>query len=140
MRSKTEWTVNSDGGKNKPVRVGLAPEQGKWIEYEFDMLMEMTPEHYANIIKDRTGRYQDKMLEKPWEEFGQDLLAWLNEGVEVKKEDLSKQTIAIDEAFAKVSSDSEKDATRQSLIQRIQDSTTLSANAKADLLLYIKSK
>ena len=104
------------------------------------MLMEMTPEHYATIIKDRTGRYQDKMLEKPGEEFGQDLLAWLSEGVEVKKEDLSKQTVAIDEAFAKVTSDSEKDATRQSLIQRIQDSTTLSANAKADLLLYIKSK
>jgi hypothetical protein len=33
MRSKTEWSIESDGkGKQKPVRVGLAPEQGKGIE------------------------------------------------------------------------------------------------------------
>ena len=41
MRSKTEWSVESGkGGKTKPVRVGLAPEQGKGIEYEFDLLLE----------------------------------------------------------------------------------------------------
>jgi hypothetical protein len=84
MRSKTEWTTSSDSnGKNKPVRVGLAPEQGKGIEYEFDMLMELSTNHVAEVIKDRTGKYQDKLIDKPSEEFGKELVAWLNSG-EVK--------------------------------------------------------
>lgn len=83
MRSKTEWqTSNGDGSKKTgPVRVGLAPEQGKGIEYEFDILFEISPEHLAHIIKDRTGKFQDKIIEKPGVEFGKQLVAWLNEGV-----------------------------------------------------------
>ena len=60
MRSKTEWQTSSDaGGKTRPVRVGLAPEQGKGVEYEFDLLMEISTEHIGNVIKDRSGRFQD---------------------------------------------------------------------------------
>lgn len=81
MRSKTEWTIITDNGKTRPVRVGLAPEQRKGIEYEFDLLVELSPEHTANIIKDRTGKFQDALIDKPGEEFGQQLAAWLNDGV-----------------------------------------------------------
>jgi hypothetical protein len=81
MRSKTEWQTTSDaGGKARPVRVGLAPEQGKGIEYEFDLLIELSTEHVANVIKDRTGRYQDKLIELPGEPFGRELAAWLSDG------------------------------------------------------------
>jgi hypothetical protein len=81
MRSKTEWTQETgNNGKVKPVKVGLSPEQGKGIEYEFDMLMELNTEHYATVTKDRTGRYQDKIIEKPGEDFGRELVAWLSEG------------------------------------------------------------
>jgi hypothetical protein len=81
MRSKTEWSIETtERGKNKPVRVGLAPEQGKGIEYEFDLLLEMSPDHIGTVIKDRTGQFQDKMLEKPGEDFGKDLSAWLSDG------------------------------------------------------------
>jgi len=56
MRSKTEWTTVDDGrGKKSPQRVGLAPEQGKGVEYEFDLLVEISTEHIANVIKDRTA-------------------------------------------------------------------------------------
>lgn len=83
MRSKTEWQTgsSSDGKKAGPVRVGLAPEQGKGIEYEFDILFELSVDHLANIIKDRTGKFQDKIIEKPGIAFGKELVAWLNEGV-----------------------------------------------------------
>ncbi len=82
MRSKTEWETEKTGnGKNRPVKVGLAPEQGKGIEYEFDMLMEITTEHVAFVSKDRTGKYQDANIEKPGEQLGQELAAWLNEGI-----------------------------------------------------------
>lgn len=85
IRSKTEWTsdVYVDGNGNKktrPTRVGLAPEQGKGIEYEFDILLEMNIDNYATVIKDRTGKFQGKIIEKPNEEFGIDLIEWLNDG------------------------------------------------------------
>jgi hypothetical protein len=81
MRTKTEWTINLDSnGKSSPMRVGLAPEQGKGIEYEFDMLMEISPEHRVHVIKDRTGKFQDRIIETPGEDFGMEIMAWLNEG------------------------------------------------------------
>jgi len=81
MRTKTEWTVQDAGnGKTRPVRVGLAPEQGKGIEYEFDMLMEISPEHVVNVIKDRTDKFQDQVIDKPDEELGKQLANWLQEG------------------------------------------------------------
>jgi len=80
MRSKTEWQTVSDAGKARPVRVGLTPEQGKGIEYEFDLLLEIAPTHAAEITKDRTGRYQDQVIDRPGEEFGAELAAWLADG------------------------------------------------------------
>ena len=93
MRVTTEWTTSqSSNGKTIPQRVGLAPVQGKGIEYEFDMLMEISPEHAINVIKDRTGKFQDRIVELPDEEFGKEILAWLMEGEPVNapktKEDL----------------------------------------------------
>mgnify|MGYP000860887395 CR=1 FL=1 len=93
MRTKTEWTINQDSnGKSNPTRVGLSPEQGKGIEYEFDMLMEISPDHVINVIKDRTGKFQDQIVPTPDEEFGKEVLAWLREGQAVEvtrtKEDL----------------------------------------------------
>ena len=90
MRSKTEWSVDGSGPKSKPVRVGLAPEQGKGIEYEFDMLMELSPDHIANVIKDRTGKYQDLLITNPGEGLGRELVAWLADGkvMAKTKEDL----------------------------------------------------
>lgn len=84
MRSKTEWDTVADPktGKKKPVRIGLAPEQGKGIEYEFDMLIELSTDHVAQVLKDRTGKYQDAVIEMPGEDLGKELAAWLSEGVE----------------------------------------------------------
>lgn len=80
-RSKTEWqTGEGSGGKSKPVRVGLAPEQGKGLEYEFDLVLQINPDHVAFVEKDRTGKFQDEVIEKPDEEFGAKLKAWLSEG------------------------------------------------------------
>jgi hypothetical protein len=81
MRAKTEWSSEDDGrGKKKPVRIGLAPEQGKGIEYEFDILFQISPEHTVEVLKDRTGKYQDQLIKMPGEELGAELAAWLSEG------------------------------------------------------------
>jgi hypothetical protein len=81
MRSKTEWVVGEGkNGKTAPEKLGLAPEQGKGIEYEFDLLMELTQHHDALVTKDRTGKFQDEAIEKPGEEFGVALYDWLAGG------------------------------------------------------------
>ena len=86
MRTETNWTTQTnDKGKVVPVRVGEAPKQGKGIEYEFDMLMQLSQDHNALVIKDRTGKYQDVCIEKPDEQLGKDLANWLNEGEAPKK-------------------------------------------------------
>src|SRR6266567_33229 len=85
IRAKTDWlTEQGNSGKTKPVRVGLAPEQGKGIEYEFDLLMEISVDHVGEVIKDRTGRFQDKLFTKLGIAFGKELIDWLNEGTPIQ--------------------------------------------------------
>lgn len=85
MRAKTEYDIQKDErtGKTKPVRVGLAPETGKGMEYEVDLLLQISPEHVAEVLKDRTGKFQDALIEKPDEKFGEALAAWLNDGADI---------------------------------------------------------
>ncbi len=94
MRVNTEWVESkNDRGKTTGYeRVGLNPQQGKGIEYEFDMLMELSMDHTADISKDRTGKYQDKSIEKPGAELGKELAAWLAEGIEYKPPHWSEET------------------------------------------------
>jgi len=81
MRSKTEWVIGANkDGKTVPEKIGLAPEQGKGIEFEFDLLIEMNQAHNATVTKDRTGKYQDAVIEKPDEDFGIALYEWLASG------------------------------------------------------------
>jgi len=81
MRSKTEWVIGANkDGKTVPEKIGLAPEQGKGIEFEFDLLIEMNQAHNAAVTKDRTGKYQDAVIEKPDEGFGVALYEWLASG------------------------------------------------------------
>ena len=87
MRSETTWEVQeNDKGKKVPVRIGTAPKQGKSIEYEFDMLINLSQDHTAHILKDRTGKYQDECLELLDENLGKELGEWLSVGEVVKKE------------------------------------------------------
>jgi hypothetical protein len=79
MRSKTEWVIGEGkNGKTTPEKLGLAPEQGKGIEYEFDLLVELNQRHEAVVTKDRTGKFQDETVEKPGEDFGAALYEWLS--------------------------------------------------------------
>jgi len=83
MRAKTEWiTQTNDKGRSAPMRVGLAPEQGKGIEYEFDFLASITPEHTLSFEKSRAHEFQDRIIEKPSKILGEELIAWLNAGTQ----------------------------------------------------------
>jgi hypothetical protein len=80
MRSKTEWATEKDerSGHSRPIRLGLAPEQRQGVEYEFDLLIELSTDHVATVQKDRTGKFQDATIDCPDEAFGRELAAWLS--------------------------------------------------------------
>jgi hypothetical protein len=115
MRSKTEWVIEENSkGKMAPQRVGLSPDQGKNIEFEFDMLIDMNPEHYGQVLKDRTGKYQDKVLNKPGKEFGIDLKNWLS-GFD--NQDLEKEAVRNKEKLSKDKSKVDLNKGRKSLAE-----------------------
>jgi len=87
MRVETKWTTELKDGKTVPVRSGEGPKQGKGIEYEFDMLMQIESNHTAEVLKDRTGKYQDEFINKPDEDFGVELINWLLDAPPVVRED-----------------------------------------------------
>lgn len=121
MRVKTHWDVEKDSsGKGKPVRKGLDPEQGKGIEYEFDMLLSLSTDHVATVEKDRTGRYQDKVIELPGEDFGTELRLWLAEGSETPDAtEPDENKPAIDQAAEDLGKQFEQDGQHQQLMNRL---------------------
>lgn len=96
MRSKTEWQTETDieSGKLRPRRIGTKPEQGKQIEFEFDMLIDMAENHFGTVLKDRTGKFQDEILDKPGVEFGMKLGDWLKEGVQLAPKEEPQAPVA----------------------------------------------
>ncbi len=94
MRSKIEYAlIETDKGKVAPKKLGLSPEQGKGIEYEFDMLIELSEEHSGHVTKDRTGKYQDAIIPKPGVDLGKDLIHWLNEGQDIPEPTPTKSAL-----------------------------------------------
>jgi hypothetical protein len=79
LRSKTAWVEAEKNGRKSMDRIGLAPEQGKGIEYEFDMLIEITTEHVATFAKDRSDTFQDQNFLNPGEELGRQMVQWLEQ-------------------------------------------------------------
>lgn len=136
MRSKTEWLIQEDEkGRKRPERVGLNPMQGKGIEYEFDMLMEISPEHTAVVLKDRTGKYQDEMIELPDEKFGQSLAEWLKEGVSTKQKRQKEQELTHDELLAAYSANYHAAVVRKMTIEPLDTKTATPAEIVAATLL-----
>ena len=87
MRTKTAYEVQqNDKGKHVPVKVGLAPIQRDGMEYEFTAVLDLSIDgHIATSSKDRTSLF-DGTFFKPSEKTGEQLLKWLNTGVDEEKQ------------------------------------------------------
>ena len=81
MRSKMAYELQEDDkGKKKPVKMGLAPVQRDDTEYEFDIVLDIGRDHIAVASKDTT--FLDKFGQIITPDLGQQLAAWLDDGVE----------------------------------------------------------
>ncbi len=79
MRVKTEYVVEKDqGGKAVPRKVGLAPVQREGLEYEFDIVGDLSAEHDLVITKSRCPEVTDAVINRPGEELAKTLRTWLD--------------------------------------------------------------
>jgi hypothetical protein len=86
MRTKTAYEIVDDGGKKKPVKVGLAPVQRDGMEYEFTVVLDLSVEgHVATATKDRT-RLFDGAHFRPTPDTGAALREWLEAGKDPAEE------------------------------------------------------
>lgn len=113
MRAKTEWVVEkTEDGRTRPRKIGLAPEQRPQIEYEFDLVLEISPEHVATVIKDRSGLLQDRIIDHPSSELGAELSLWLGEGVDA---DPIPSIVTVDEYLQTIKADIDASPSREEL-------------------------
>jgi len=81
MRSKMEYAMQTDDrGKQKPVKVGLAPVQRDDTEYEFDIVLDIGRDHIATASKDVT--FLDAYGQIITPALGKTLAEWLGQGKE----------------------------------------------------------
>ena len=82
MRVKTEYVVEQDDrGRKVPRKVGLKPEQRDGIEYEFDIVGELDPDHTLTISKTRCPDLTGAVITCPGPAFADQISDWLDGGV-----------------------------------------------------------
>lgn len=92
MRSKMEYAMQTDEkGKQKPVKVGLAPVQRDDTEYEFDIVLDIARNHIATASKDTT--FLDGYGAVITPELGEQLRKWLDDGEEPPRCELCGEVI-----------------------------------------------
>lgn len=83
MRAKTEYaTETGKDGKMTVAKIGLAPIQREGLEYEFDVVADMTLDHDLMVSKTRMPMLDGMVINKPDEKFGKQIVDWFHSGVD----------------------------------------------------------
>lgn len=85
MRVKTAYEIVEDGGKKTPKKIGLAPVQRDQVEYEFDIVAELTQENTFIVAKTRCSDLNGYVTEKAGKETAEIIKNWLTSGVDETK-------------------------------------------------------
>ena len=81
VRSKTDYVQEEDDrGKTEVRKVGMASVQREGMDYEYDIMMEMTVDHVGVITKTRCAALDGKVFKKPGRELAEVLTRWLTDG------------------------------------------------------------
>lgn len=84
MRSKTAYVLEENGkGKSAPKKVGMAAVQRDGLDYEFDVVGELTLDHIMLVTKSRCSAVADCTYTKPGEDFAMPIAEWLSTGVKL---------------------------------------------------------
>lgn len=83
MRSKVEHVQEKDEkGRTVIRKVGMQPIMRDGVEYEFTLVGDLTQQHEMHVTKSRCSDFADALISEPGEGVGEQLLAWLNKGVD----------------------------------------------------------
>lgn len=74
-----------DDGKVRMTKLGYEAQAEKDFPYEFTLVMRMDQENNGFVEKDRSGRFHNKTIKQPGEDFGKELYEWLNSGATVER-------------------------------------------------------
>jgi len=129
LRSKTDYQVESEGGKTRVRKVGLAPVQRDGMEYEFDFLAEMDADHRLIVTKSRIPALADKVVTKPDAKFFAEFSNYLNQGLAVEIVGEIKKTM-----------DAVEMATEGQLLKLDEAAKSLGADWLAKVLRFYKVK
>lgn len=105
MRTKMEYVQEKDAqGKTTIRKIGLQPIQRDGLEYEFDVVGDVTADHDLIISKTRCSALTDKTFNKPGQDIADILNAWMSDGAvsETKPEqkaEFAKATVIPQEAI-----------------------------------------
>ena len=84
LRTKMAYAMEeNERGKMVPVKLGLAPVQRENVEYEFDIVLNISANHQAMVSKDTT--FLDGWTGIITAELGTQIRDWLDNGVEPEK-------------------------------------------------------
>jgi hypothetical protein len=83
MRSKMDYLINQEGGRTSVEAVGLKPIQRDGVEYEFDIVGDMSREDHSVFFgKSRCKALDQKTFHRPGAEVMHIIIAWLEDGEE----------------------------------------------------------
>jgi hypothetical protein len=82
MRTKMAYEVDKDEkGKTRVTKLGLKPVQREGLEYEFDLVMDISQNHLLTVSKSRIEDLADVSVLEPGEEFGTQIAKLLDDGI-----------------------------------------------------------
>ena len=88
MRAKSDYAIETGGGKTIIKKVGLKEDVRDGFEFELDCSFNLTQEHLAYVSKDRTSMFSEAFL--PTSEIGLMLAKWAETGQVDTKNDVSE--------------------------------------------------
>lgn len=85
LRAKTAYEIEKDDrtGKNTITKLGLQPIQRDGVEYEFDIIADMTLDNTLIITKSRMETLSGRVIERPGADLATEMAAWLRDGTPV---------------------------------------------------------
>lgn len=87
MRVKTAYEIEDHGGKKVPRKIGLSPVQREGMEYEFDLVADISEQHQFVVSKTRCPSLDQFVGLKPGKDVAQKFKNWLSDGVAVESTD-----------------------------------------------------
>lgn len=81
LRTKTEHVLerNERTGKQEPKRIGLKPVQRDGLEYDFDIIFDMSDSGTAVVSKSRMPELNGEVFVKPGDAVGARIRAWVED-------------------------------------------------------------